>query len=246
MDPSDKSPDMSMNVLAETLQETSPPLAAFAGEFFQLPELRSPTDAVIKSLADTSEQAKSAQNEAWLLYTVTSDAIVDRMSKRGDTIAWERAEVSALIHKAMIYKSVGDAVRYFGELQTAEESAYQSVSPYADHIDETIGDVVADILAQTNVDFETVKERLLRGTQTEYVERERRGEMPRDSWYDPLDDLPASIADNNLALEEDISNGANLQVTLGEVYRVMTEHGEDPTPFFRELGFPETLEETQE
>ena len=240
MDPSDKLGDKPFDTILGALKEESALLSSYSEDFFKIPEIKSATDAVIASFGMTDNQSISDQNEAWLLYAAASNEIINRALTRSGEGAWERATVSSMIHKAMVYKTVGDAVHYFGELQAAEEFAYQGVSTYG-VIDEVIHVALDNYLDSTGLSFEKVKAYLLKGTETEEHARIQKGEEPREDSDDPRDTLPDSLVDIQLAIEEELRNGADLQVILGEVYQMLTERGEDPVPVFKGLGFPTVI-----
>jgi hypothetical protein len=231
MDPSDKTPFENKDTIAEALTETNADLAVYVADYFASADMKQVTKLVINNTGE----------DTWAQYEAVSSDVIEALAA-GDEEVMERVKLSAFVHKAIVYKTMDDAIRYFGELQTAADYAAQSEFIYVDEIDETIREVVDTFLDQTGVSFEDVAAQLLLGTATDDSERLRLGQ--KSAWADgadPRDALPEAIVDSQLALEEEVSNGADLQDILGELYRFIINRGEDPKPIFAQLGFPETI-----
>jgi len=241
MDPSDKIPNIPVDVVKQALVETSPDLSLYAADFFTSPDLVAASKAITAILEDTSEEAMLVRDETWAQYENAVSEVIAQALHEGGEPAMDRAVLSSSIHKAMIYKVVDDNVRYFGELQNAEDYTYNTDSDALEELAEKIHDVLDTLLIDMNVNFDTVIGTLLIGTETDENERVKNGLVSKWEGDDPRDDLPEVIVENQLAIEEEYANGADLVEILGDVYRAFVASGEDPVPFFEQLGFSKAL-----
>lgn len=203
--------------LMDALRSTNVELAEYAGDFFELPELQTVTDAVLASHVGAVSGDIFKQSRAWLDYLEASAELVDLALMEGGDEAFTRAEISARIHQAMIYRALGNVTRYFGELKKTERYVYEEGLAEDDQIDTAIYDELEAFLSKTTLTSESVEAFLL---SHEVLSKE-----------------------NMASLNEDIRNGFGLQDILGEIYEMLEVQGDDPEVIFRQLGFPETIPE---
>jgi hypothetical protein len=89
-------------------------------------DLSDATTAVLAGLSDP-ETPKASMQLAWIELSDITEGIVDSAEQNGRDRA--KAQIAAIIHKALIFKSAGDQMRYLMEIDLAEV--------YADNINET-------------------------------------------------------------------------------------------------------------
>ena len=90
--------------------------------FHESLQLKQATEVVVGTLEDGD---KSAQQQAWLEYSVLLEHIVDRESSRSsDPQAHPRIRIAALIHKALVFYKAKDMTRFVMELDQAQEYAF--------------------------------------------------------------------------------------------------------------------------
>ncbi|RYF29402.1 MAG: hypothetical protein EOO17_01560 [Chloroflexi bacterium] len=88
--------------------------------FYNIPELQDAATAIIDGLIapDTND---SQLKLAWIEYAKLIEGIVEANK---DRIAYARAQIEAIIHKALIFQSAGNLLRYLEELDRAEVYAH--------------------------------------------------------------------------------------------------------------------------
>jgi hypothetical protein len=97
-------------------------------DFHEPIQLKLAAEVVVGALEDGDE---SAQQQAWLEYSVLLEHIVDKESGRSlDPKAYPRIRIAALIHKALIFYKVKDMTHFVDELDQAQEYAF------GEHLDE--------------------------------------------------------------------------------------------------------------
>ena len=90
------------------------------------PELEEAREALITGLRDSSTD-NSSLSQAWKEYALIAEGIIaaqDREKQQPDDYASK--QIAFILHKADIFREVGDDKRYVEELRVAEEYAYNT------------------------------------------------------------------------------------------------------------------------
>lgn len=93
-------------------------------DFHPSPELEEAREALITGLRDSSTDSSSL-SRAWKEYALIAENLVtsqDHEKQQPDDYASK--QIASILHKADIFREVGDNKRYVEELKVAEEYAY--------------------------------------------------------------------------------------------------------------------------
>ena len=116
--------------------------------FYDQPELHAATTAIINGLTDPdtdTSQLKSAWNE----YAKIVERIVEYAEEAPENPqSYARTQIEAIIHKALIFKSAGNTLRYLEELDRSEVYAYNEG---LDEMSTTINNEMAAIVETLNM-----------------------------------------------------------------------------------------------
>jgi hypothetical protein len=92
--------------------------------FYNIPELHDAATAIIEGLTDPDTDA-SQLKLAWVEYAKIAERIVESTDATHENPkSYAKAQVEAIIHKSLIFHSVGNTLRYLEELDRAEVYAY--------------------------------------------------------------------------------------------------------------------------
>ncbi|MBC7943471.1 hypothetical protein H7X68_03170 [Candidatus Saccharibacteria bacterium] len=91
--------------------------------FHETPELIEARQAVLMALSEAAD-GPSRLRDAWIEYSVITEQIVDNFEITGqDVVSRAKAQLSVVVHKALIFLEAGRTDRYIGELDYAETIA---------------------------------------------------------------------------------------------------------------------------
>ena len=117
-------------------------------ESFQLKQV---TEVVVGTLEDGD---KSAQQQAWLEYSVLLEQIVDQEGRRSpDPQVYPRIRIAALIHKALIFYKAKDMTRFVAELDQAQEYAF---GEHLDDLNQALHTELEEAIAHMGISPEVV------------------------------------------------------------------------------------------
>jgi len=171
------------------------------------PELNDAKIAIIDGLTSPSIEP-SQLRLAWIEYAKISEQIVESVINNPEAPnAYEKAQIEAIIHKALIFKSAGNILRYLEELDCAEVYAYNINLGF---------DEISMILCQ---EISKTVETL---------------DMSPEVLLLKLKDVIEE--DNREFLRDLINEGSDLEDIISAAYGMLIDEGKDPDSTLTELG----------
>lgn len=119
----------------------------------QTPELVEASEAIIAGLRDLTT-AEPKLRAAWVEYARIVEAMVEAVDPDNTQLeAYRRAQISALINKALVFRTVDNMTRYLEELDHAEEYAFNAK---LDDVRALIGDEIDRTLPSLEMSSEVL------------------------------------------------------------------------------------------
>lgn len=109
------------NLPTDETSNDSTPVASLIERsiLYDTSELQDATDAIISGLTDPNTD-KARLKDVWATYAEIAEQIVESVENTPENPkAYARAQVEAIIHKALIFQSTGNVLRYVEELSLA-------------------------------------------------------------------------------------------------------------------------------
>ena len=175
-------------------------------EFPRTSELVEARRTVLQLLQDPTSEPEAMQ-AAWILFADAIEFIVENPDL--DAPTHTKLHIGAIIYKALVFKEVGNHLRYAQELDDAE--LYSSKAN------------VPEISEQLGVELKSVIETLPLDT-PEIVMLKLRDKI---------------IGDDRMTLLDSIYDGDDFDDVLGTAYGMLLENGFDPDDVMNEVGLTE-------
>lgn len=174
--------------------------------FHETPELAEAKQILLRALA-TEESGSPKLKSAWVEYAKICESIVEEIEPGPERQKeYAEAQIAVILHKALIFRTASNTLRYLEELDRAETFARN------EHLDE-VGSTIMDEIETIVETLELSPETLLIKLKGELSDENR--EQLRDNYLIDGDDLEDMINNAYALLESEDKDADEVLARLG-------------------------------